>query len=294
MNTYTRRLANPFVHDILDYLEGRREAPTLVYLNRLIHAFIRKVPWESVSRIIKRNVTSDTAECPRWPKEVWSDAMAYNGGGTCFEINYAFLSLLTSLGYEGYMTINDMGEARGCHAAGVIILGGQKYLVDVSVSLPHAFAFYSDSRANLNGPWLSYTVRPQARNVYSVEPFPHPRPSIFTLRDTPIAAPLYEQAVEQDYGPAGNFLNRVAINKVVDERAWLFNSDVRPYRLEAIDRCGRHAMPLNPEGLAQALADCYQMPAAKISAALSWVQAPQGARENQRPALPLFLEARAA
>lgn len=47
------------------------EAPEPGYLNSLIRAYTRKVPWESVSRIIKRHKTIATVECPRWPGEFW-------------------------------------------------------------------------------------------------------------------------------------------------------------------------------------------------------------------------------
>ena len=57
--------------------------------------------------------------------------MALGTGGTCYESNYSFFGLLRRLGYTGYLTLNDIGGAVGCHSAIVILLGGQKYLVDV-------------------------------------------------------------------------------------------------------------------------------------------------------------------
>jgi|GEM_PF-5434375 len=78
-------------------------------------------------------------------------------------------------------------------------------------------------------------------------------------------------AIEADYGPDGNFLDRVVINKLVGETAWLFNSDIQPYKLEAFNHSGKHEIPLSPETLTQALADWYRMPQAKIAAALALV-----------------------
>lgn len=48
-------LLNAPVADALVCLGLPAAAPTLRYLNRLIAAYIRKVPWESVSRIVKRS-----------------------------------------------------------------------------------------------------------------------------------------------------------------------------------------------------------------------------------------------
>src|SRR5574339_1293110 len=119
--------------DILNYLDCPPCAPTLRYLNRLIYSYIRKVPWESVSRIVKRHTTQHSKDCPRLPEEFWREAIQYGFGGTCFESSLAFYSLLMALGYEGYLTINDMGTTRACHAAIVVLFDGRKYLVDVTI-----------------------------------------------------------------------------------------------------------------------------------------------------------------
>lgn len=291
MSAPERQLEASVVRDILAFLDCRPEAPNLEGLNRLIGACTRRVPWESVTRLLKRHATRDTTLCPRWPDELWRDALVFNAGGTCFEVNYAFFCFLARLGYGGYMTVNDMGDARDCHAAIIVILDGQKYLVDVSLPLSRALALRADVRTELHAPWLTYTVRPQVGGVYVVERSPHPRPYLFTLKDTSVAGPAYERAVEDDYGPAGHFLDRVVINKVVGARAWLFNSAARPYRLETFDRAGRREVRLPPEDPARSLADFYRMPADKVAAALAWVQAE---RQNGQPALLPLATGRAA
>lgn len=261
-----------FVDDALKFLQLRRQPPTFEYLNALIGAFIQRVPWESVTRIIKRDATPETADCPRFPREVWSDAMEFGGGGTCFEINYAFFALLSALGYEGYMTLNDMNEAQACHAAIVILFNNQKYLVDVSAPFPRAFAFSSDATVYQYTPWLNFIIRPEGGNRYVIERTPHARPYNFTLSDVSVSEKDFEAAIEADYLPTGWFLNRVVINKMLGGKAWLFNSDTQPYMLEMFDHDGKHEIPLNPETLAQSLADRFHIPDEKVSAALSLVE----------------------
>ncbi len=261
-----------FVDDALKFLQLRRQPPTFEYLNALIGAFIQRVPWESVTRIIKRDATPETADCPRFPREVWSDAMEFGGGGTCFEINYAFFALLSALGYEGYMTLNDMNEAQACHAAIVILFNNQKYLVDVSAPFPRALAFSSDATVYHYTPWLNFITRPEGGNRYVIERTPHARPYNFTLSDVSVSEKDFEAAIEADYLPTGWFLNRVVINKMLGGKAWLFNSDTQPYMLEMFDHDGKHEIPLNPETLAQSLADRFHIPAEKVSMALSLVE----------------------
>lgn len=267
------KLNEAFVDDLLAFLKLRRRQPSVEYLDALIGSFIRKVPWESVFRIIKRNAMAATADCPRFPREVLSDAMKFGGGGTCFEINYAFFALLNVLGYEGYMTLNDMGDEQACHAAIVIFFNDQKYLVDVSVPFPRPYAFFPEATVYQYTPWLNFTIKPTGVNRYEITRAPHAHPTIFTFNDVPTSEEDFEAAIEADYLPTGYFLNRVVINKMLGERAWLFNSATQPYMLESFNHDGKHEIPLNPETLVESLAERYRMPAEKISAALSLVLA---------------------
>jgi hypothetical protein len=66
------KLDDAFVDGALRFLERRKRQPTFEYLNALIDAFIRKVPWESVFRIVKRNPTSPPKKFPRrWRWREW-------------------------------------------------------------------------------------------------------------------------------------------------------------------------------------------------------------------------------
>lgn len=285
-------LEDVFVDEVLEFLQCRRQTPGLDHLNTLIRAFIQKVPWESVFRIIKRNIVVETSQCPRWPGEFWNDAMNFNGGGTCFEINYAFYSLLKTLGYEGYMTVNDMEEAQDCHAAIVVVLDTQKYLVDVSIPLPRSFSFSPNATTFLYTNWLNFTIEPLGENRYTVSRSPHARSYIFTLDDTPVDLHDYEDILENDYGSQGYFLDRVVINKMIGEIAWLFNSNTTPYKLEAFNHSGKHEIPINPENTAEFLADWYQLPQDKISTALSLVEEMKKTHPPQTLATPAVLEDR--
>ena len=118
--TITAPLSPELTRAVLSYLGVPAAPPTLDLIDTIVTAYTRTVPWESAFRIAKRARTPDTADCPRWPDEFWTDALTRGGGGTCFESNYALFSLLRALGYEGYLTINNMGETVGCHAAIVL------------------------------------------------------------------------------------------------------------------------------------------------------------------------------
>jgi arylamine N-acetyltransferase len=262
------------VKDILVYLDCPTRAPTLRYLNRLIYAYIRRVPWESVSRIVKRHAVPETRDCPRWPEEFWQDAMRHGFGGTCYESSLAFFGLLVKLGYQGYLTVNDMGEHRGCHAAIVVLLDRQKYLVDITIPIHSAVRIDPQRVTRQQTSLQQYRIHPVRTNTYEVKRAHHSNNVAFTLVDVPVDLQEYRTIVENDYAETGLFLNRVVMVKVIDNRTHRFFSDNQPHKLERFSRAGKTEMFLKPEILAYCLATVFEMPEDKISAALTWMQNP--------------------
>jgi arylamine N-acetyltransferase len=287
--TYTN-LSNPLWKDVLDYLECPTKAPTLRYLNALIHAYIRKVPWESVSRIVKRRTTLATSECPRWPEEFWHDAMQYGFGGTCFESNLAFYSLLDSLGFTGYLIVNDMGTSRACHAATVLLLNGRKYLVDITIPVQCAAQINPHKAIRRQTPFQDYLIKPAGNNVYLVERSNHPQRYVFTLIDVPVSLSDYLLIVENDYQKTGHFLNSVVMTKVINGKTWRFFSDHRPFKMEIFSRGEKTEIMLQPKSIAHDLAETFHMPTSQIARALSWIENRETNLCAQPPMHSLFLE----
>jgi len=283
-------ISNSLTLNIIQHLGCPPKGPTLRYLNQLIHAYIRTVPWESVSRIIKRHTTPEAKDCPRLPAEFWSDAMDYGFGGTCFESSLAFYSLLTALGYEGYLTVNDMGETHGCHAAIVILIDRQKYLVDNTIPVHAAIRIDPQKMVKRRTALFDYKLRPISENKYEVERLHRPSKNLFTLIDIPVSLPEYRMIMENDYLETGYFLKSMVMVKVVDEKAQRFFSDQLPYRLESFDRAGRMEEYIEPEILTHVLAEVFQMPEEDISAVLSWIQNPPDELCDQASTLPMILE----
>ena len=230
---------------VLTFLGVPAAAPTLPLLEKLLASYYCSVPWESAFRIVRRAETAVTADCPRWPHIFWQDALSRGGGGTCFESNYAFFALLQTLGYEGYLTINNMGDSIGCHTAIVIIVAGQKWLVDVGLPLYALLPISSRGTMHRSSPFLHYTVRPDGRSRYQVERRPHPNPIAFTLIDEPVDDTTYRAATRKDYDEDGLFLAFVIINKVINNQPWRFNMAERPWQLNRFDWGQRSDTPLS-------------------------------------------------
>ncbi len=240
--------------------------PDLALLDRLIAAYIRRVPWESAFRIAKRARTADTAACPRFAEEFWTDATERGGGGTCFESNYAFFSLLRALGYEGYLTVNNMDDFVGCHTAIVVKLDGERWLVDAGYPL-HLALPIREEVTRREGPFHTYTITPSGTRAYTLTRDRHPSPYIFTLIDAPVDEAAYRGATIADYGQDGLFLDKLVINKVVDEQLWRFNSAESSSHLQRFENGTRIDTPMEGD-VAAALASRFGVDEATVRAAL--------------------------
>lgn len=264
-------LSAPLRDRVLSYLGCAPAKPSTQALNRLIIAYVQKVPWESVFRIAKHRHTPAVEARPRWPEEFWVDAIERGGGGTCFESNYAFLAFLRALGYAGYLTINDMGETRGCHSALVLLRNDHKRLVDVGIPLYTSLRLPVAQRTRTASYFHTYIVRPVGDDRYTLERTNHPNRYLYTLLDQPVSDATYRAAMIQDYGQQGLFLDRVIINKVIEGKVLRFDSRDRPLRIEAIEPTNKTEILLPDRLLARRLASYFAMERTVIQLALDHI-----------------------
>jgi hypothetical protein len=265
------QLSPELVSKILGHL-GMTAVPTpsLTFLDQLMAAYCRTVPWESAFRIVRRAMVADTADCPRWPAQFWQEHLTMGAGGTCFESNYAYLCLLQALGFQGYLTINNMGDSIGCHSAIVVLLDGQKWLVDAGLPIFASLPLSPQGVMHRTSQFMHYRVRPDGQNRYQVERWPHPRYNAFTLIDAPIAEAAYRARTTADYSESGLFLDAVIINKVINGFAWNFNMRERPWQLYQFDWGVRREF--QPEGeVATAVAHHFGLDEATVQQAFGIV-----------------------
>jgi len=218
---------------VLDHLEvDPKNEPHLSFLEELIAAYTRHVPWESASRIVKRARISNDAMCPRWPNEFWKDAIEKGRGGTCFESNYAFYALLRKLGFVGFLTINNIGDSIGCHTAIVVQIEKDIWLADVGLPVYVPLLLHPLNKTRHTSRFHTYFATPKSHDVYEIDRDRHPKPNCYTLISTPMADDEFRKAIVADYGQDGHFLDRVIITKAIGDHVWRFNSGEYPYRIE--------------------------------------------------------------
>lgn len=261
-------LSEELTASVLAFLEVDEAAPDVALLDTLLAAYTRKVPWESVFRIARRASTAQLQACPRWPALFWRDAMERGGGGTCFESNYAFFSLLRRLGFDGYLTINNMGETTGCHTAIVLHIDGEKWLADVGLPVYVALPIRGAEPTQRTSFAHTYRVVPHGRQRFRILRDKHPKEECFRLVDAPVSDTAYRQATTKDYDISGYFLDRLIITKVVGGIPWRFNGADRPLRLESYAGGERTDHPLGEDAIG-ALADHFAMDAGVLAKAFA-------------------------
>lgn len=232
--TQTQPLSHALARRILQRFDLPIHPPAdLETLTRLLQAYTRQAPWESASRIARRAQVEEAEGCAILGGDFWESHFAYGTGGTCFESNYAFFGLLRWIGYEGYLTINDMGASIGCHSAIVVLLGGQKYLVDVGYPLHAILPLRFGQETEAASPFMRYRVKSHSDCRYEIWRDLPKHEIVFHLNDKAIGEAEYRAITFQDYRHDGGlFLNEIVINKVIDDQLWRFNSDELPLRLQ--------------------------------------------------------------
>lgn len=265
--------------DILHHLNLKRSPPTLHYLQELITAYCSNVPWESVSKIVKKSSCDNTINCLRLENEFWTSAFQYGTGGTCYESNWAFFCLLQHLGFAGYLTINKVMDKSSVHSAIVITISDKKYIVDIGYPIYAAIPIIEETVTVSDTFPIKYRCTPASSKEYIIENFPHPKPYLYHLTDIPVNPRDYLEIANKDYGEGGLFSDRIVIRKVINKVPTRFDSEDAPYNIHTLQNGEKVKTLMKEEDLVSRLSDHFNLNRNLISQAfkiLSKTAAPQG------------------
>jgi hypothetical protein len=125
-----------------------------VFLERLMEQFTT-IPYENLSKIIKRRSASTGSEQLRLPEEVFVDHLGKGLGGTCFSLSFFLSSILHAGGLDSYICMAHMGNRMNVHCVTIADTRDGKFLLDpgyvitrplridrtepVTVKTPHAY-----------------------------------------------------------------------------------------------------------------------------------------------------------
>jgi len=102
--------------------------PGLELLRAVIAAY-SNIPYENITKIIRKFEAPSRDERLRSPLEVVSGYVEEHTGGTCFSLTFCLGSILAKAGYRCYPVMADM-KRPNIHCALAVHIGQKRYLVD--------------------------------------------------------------------------------------------------------------------------------------------------------------------
>ncbi|MCL2878548.1 MAG: arylamine N-acetyltransferase [Acidobacteria bacterium] len=109
------------------HIDGQQPPRRLFYA--AARAFSR-IPYENITKIIRRAEAGGDKNAHRGPDEVIADHIRWGAGGTCFSLTSALCHLARRMGLEAEYLLADRGYGRNTHSALLVRIDGEPYLVD--------------------------------------------------------------------------------------------------------------------------------------------------------------------
>ncbi len=88
------------------------------------------LPYENITKIIKRAECGTPEKSRRYPEEVISDHISWGTGGTCFSLTSALRHLVRSIGFEAEYILADRRYGQDTHCALLLWVNGVPHLLD--------------------------------------------------------------------------------------------------------------------------------------------------------------------
>jgi len=94
-----------------------------------VRAFSR-IPYENITKIIRRAEAGGDDTARRDPDEVIDDHIRWGTGGTCFSLTSALCRLARDMGFEAEYLLADRSYGQNTHSALSVRIDGNPYLID--------------------------------------------------------------------------------------------------------------------------------------------------------------------
>ena len=246
-------------HKILQHLRIEKKDPSLKYLQELITAYCTTVPWESVSKIVKKSSCGKQEDCIGSENEFWTQSFKNGTGGTCYESNWAFYKLLESLGFSGYLTINKIVDKSSVHSSIIVSIDSCKYIADIGYPLYAPIPIVDTATGYAKYQSMEYRSTYIQPKEYLIENFPHPKPYLYHLSDIPVNEGDYRKVCINDYCDTGLFLDRIIIRKIIDNTPTRFDSLDLPYNIHQLQNGTKTKTNLAEENLIADLGTFFKL-----------------------------------
>lgn len=244
------------------------------FLRRLYAAFVERVPFESVSKIVRNREIAGREAKPRRPDVFWEDFVERGAGGTCFARTAAFAELADGLGLPSRPLLGAISRPES-HAALLFETPGGPLLADVGYPLPEPLGIEPGQRETAIGA-IAVSRREEDIRIDFVSGPERGRSIAFDLR--PAEPARWARAWEETFDPEALFLRTVVLRRVQGHRVLRFAEG----EVQILDAHSRARIPLPGPDRAGRLAIAFDMDADLVGRALSIAGDPEPAAGSTR------------
>lgn len=270
--------------DILESLDLHPEESSYRFLERLFARFNARVPFETVSKILRDADATDPAAKAGSAESFWQEHLAWGAGGTCFGRVAAFSALLEGLGFRVERLLGRV-EADFDHAALRVRTERGPVLADVGFPLS---ALLPEAEGETETPLAGLEVRrsPRGWAVVFRGGVPDGPPGLEIFGE-PVPEADFLARWQSTFRPDSRFLRGVGVRRMEEQRVLFFTRG----EVRVDDRHSRLAVPVAAPR-ARRIAELFGMEEIPVQRALTRTSDPSS--ELTGATLTAYLETRAA
>jgi arylamine N-acetyltransferase len=242
-------------------------ARSLDELDRLHRAFLREVPFENVTKLLKAARTGASPASIRTPVEFWDEHLRWGSGGTCFAATFAYQFLLRYLGFTSRLLFCHLpAELRQAHAALLVETDTGDVLVDVGYALPLPVPLPEGGALRRKTPYYDLELRSGPGEEWLVfSEDDRGQRFRYRFQARPVSEAEFRTAWGRTFRPDAPYMRRLALGRFVDGTRYLFRE---PDQVYEIRREGERSTTLEGPH-PRALADRFGLPEPMIQASLA-------------------------
>lgn len=152
--------SSPVLRLFLDHFRIDPALPADALLEKVVEAFAA-LPYENLTKIIRREASGSPELARRGPAEVIGDHVRLGAGGTCFSLTAALLHLVRALGWRAEPILADRHYGENTHCALLVWVSGAPRLVDPGYLLNRPVPFGSTQPVSVRTAFNEVVLSPR-------------------------------------------------------------------------------------------------------------------------------------
>jgi arylamine N-acetyltransferase len=146
--------------DFMQHFGIAPEVPPRQLLDSVVTAFAR-LPYENITKIIKRAEAANAERARRYPEEVIRDHIKWGTGGTCFSLTSALAQLVRDLGWRAEFILANRSYGQNTHCALLVWVDGAPHLLDPGFLIVNPIQLRPEGEQEVNTSFNRLILKPE-------------------------------------------------------------------------------------------------------------------------------------